>query len=119
MNSKKETYIAFLRGINVGGHHKVPMADLRNELENLNCENVMTLLNSGNIIFDSRETNIEKLEKTIAEHLEMAFGFPIPTLLRKSKTISALLKRNPFKDIVLTKDIRLYVSLLRKDYKSI
>jgi len=49
---RKEKYVAFLRGINVGGHHKVPMADLRKELEKLGFENVMTLLNSGNIIFE-------------------------------------------------------------------
>ncbi len=47
MKSKKvkEKYIAFLRGINVGGHHKVPMADLRKEMESLNLENVVTILN--------------------------------------------------------------------------
>lgn len=44
-------YVAFLRGINVSGHHKVPMADLRKEMEKLNFEKVITILNSGNIIF--------------------------------------------------------------------
>ena len=55
MSSIKSTerYVAFLRGINVGGHHKIPMADLRRALEELGFRKVVTLLNSGNVIFDS------------------------------------------------------------------
>ena len=115
MKSKKERYVAFLRGINVGGHHKVPMAELRKEMEKLKCEKVVTLLNSGNILFDTVVDNLEVLEKTVSEHLEKTFGFPIPTLIRKSEIINELLGINPFKDIVLTKDIRLYVSFLQKE----
>ena len=117
MKSKKvkEKYVAFLRGINVGGHHKVPMAELHKEMEKLNFEKVMTLLNSGNIVFDAIADDLENLEKTISEHLERAFGFPIPTILRKSEMIYGLLDKNPFKDVIITKDIRLYVSFLRKD----
>ncbi len=115
MKSKKERYIAFLRGINVGGHHKVQMAELRGELEKLGFENVLTLLNSGNVIFDAISDTTEKLEKTISNRLEKVFGFPIPTMVRKSETIYKLLDKDPFKDVLLTKDIRLYVSFLRKD----
>ena len=117
MKSKKvkEKYVAFLRGINVGGHHKVPMAELRKEMAKMNFEKVATLLNSGNIIFDGIADDLENIEKTISEHLEKAFGFPIPTILRRSEMIYGLLDNNPFKEVILTKDIRLYVSFLRKD----
>ena len=98
----------------MGGHHKVPMAELRNEMRKLNFENVVTLLNSGNIVFDAISNDLETLEKKISAHLEMTFGFPIPTILRKSEIIYDLLNKNPFKDVILTKDIRLYVSFLRK-----
>ncbi len=54
------------------------------------------------------------LEKMISEHLEKSFGFPIPTVIRESEVICELLSNNPFKDVKLTKDIRLYVSFLRK-----
>ena len=111
----KNTYIAFLRGINVGGHHKVPMAELRKEMEKLNFEKVETLLNSGNIIFDAVGDDVVGLEKTISAHLEKTFGFSIPTILRKSETIYELLDKDPFKEVILTKDIRLYVSFLRED----
>ncbi|MDX5586433.1 MAG: DUF1697 domain-containing protein [Aureibaculum sp.] len=117
MKSKKvkEKHVAFLRGINVGGHHKVPMAELRIEMEKLNFENVVTLLNSGNIVFDTVDDDLESLEKTVSEHLERTFGFPVPTIIRKSKTIYGLLDNNPFKDLILTKDMRLYVTFLRKE----
>ncbi len=115
MKKVKEKYVAFLRGINVGGHHKVPMVELCTEMEKLNFEKVITLLNSGNIIFDAIADDSEKLEKTISEHLEKVFGFPIPTILRKSEMFYELLDNDPFKDVILTKDIRLYVSFMRKD----
>ncbi len=117
MNVKKATgrYVVFLRGINVGGHHKVPMAELRKVLEGLQCENIDTLLNSGNIILNSTEVDLESLEVKIAEKLEKTFGFSIPTIIRKSETITQLISDAPFKDITLTKDIRLYVSFLKKN----
>lgn len=111
----KTTYIAFLRGINVGGHHKVPMAELRKELEKMKFKNIITILNSGNIIFEANTDEIEQLEITIEEQLEKAFGFPIPTILRSADMIEGLLKSDPFSDEVLTKDLRFYVSFLRKE----
>lgn len=116
MKSKKEkeSYVAFLRGINVGGHHKVPMADLRGEMEHLNCEKVVTLLNTGNIIFEAKADEIGTLENTISAHLEKVFDFPIPVIIRKSEVILKMLANDPFQSTPLTKDIRLYVSLLRK-----
>ncbi len=118
MKTEKDTYIAFLRGINVGGHHKVPMADLKIEFEKLGFENVLTLLNSGNIIFDGPKEKTSKLEQKISTHLEKFFGFHIPTILRTSGVIHNLLDHNPFVDIERTKDIRLYVSFLKTNIES-
>ena len=115
---RKEKYVAFLRGINVGGHHKVPMTDLRKELEKLGFENVMTLLNSGNIIFEAISDIEENLEKKISAQLEKSFGFPIPTVIRKSEIIYELLNINPFKNVQLTKNIRLYISFLQENVQT-
>jgi len=114
----KERYVAFLRGINVGGHHKVPMADLRKELEEMGLEDVRTLLNSGNVIFDTIIDNPEILEQNISRNLESAFGFPVPTVIRKSKAIYQLFTYAPFQNVKITKDVRLYVSFLREDTQS-
>ena len=53
-----KTYIALLRGINVGGHRKVPMAELRELLTKSGLDNVKTYIQSGNVIFQSQEKDI-------------------------------------------------------------
>jgi len=111
-------YVIFLRGINVGGHHKVPMADLKQELAKLGFENIITILNSGNIIVDSTHDAIERVEEIISNHLAIHFGFAIPTIARKADELLALFNQNPFEGIEVTKDIRLYISLLKKDVES-
>jgi len=120
MKSTESTikYVAFLRGINVGGHHKVPMAELRKELEGLNLKNVATILNSGNVLFDSTTENLNELEQVISERLEKTFGFSIPTILVKILSIKDLLDNDPFKEIEVTKETRLYVSFLKNDVKT-
>ncbi|MEH6407076.1 MAG: DUF1697 domain-containing protein [Leeuwenhoekiella sp.] len=118
MSLNKKKYIAFLGGINVGGKHKVPMAELKTELEKLDLHNIQTLLNSGNIIFEAKDQDAKSLEKIVADHIEQAFGFAIPTIIRKSETILDLLNSNPFKDVTITPDTRLYVSFLQEEVET-
>lgn len=120
MNSKSGTvrYVAFLRGINVGGHHKVPMVLLSSEFEKLGFTNVKTLLNSGNVIFDSENISPKALEELIARNLEKTFGFAIPTIIRNANFINDLHHESPFREMEVTKNIRLYVTFLRIDSQS-
>ncbi len=118
VEQQNKRYIAFLRGINVSGHHKVPMADLKKEFEKLGFENVITILNSGNVIFNWKKDSLKTIEKIISTHLESYFKFPIPTIIRKSESVFKLIKDDPFKDIIISKDIRLYISFLKVDAKS-
>ena len=108
------TYIALLRGINVGGHHKVPMAELREAMEQQGFTKIITLLNTGNIIFDASVNETDQLEIEIADVLQSTFGFPIPVLIRKKAMLLDLVQSEPFKEIAMTKDIRLYISFLKK-----
>ena len=55
-------YIALLRGINVGGKNKVPMAELKQVFAALNFQNISTYINSGNVIFDTAATDILSLQ---------------------------------------------------------
>lgn len=107
------TLIGFLRGINVGGHHKVPMADLRKKLNELGCDSTRTLLNTGNFVFETKQTNIQDLEHKIEVSLSQFFGFPIPVILRNQKEIFDLVGEDPFATINLHENIRLYVSFLK------
>jgi uncharacterized protein (DUF1697 family) len=94
------------------------MAELRREMEKLKLENVATLLNSGNVLFDADPAGSGNLGKTISRHLQGVFGFPIPTIVRKATTISQLVEEDLFRGVTLTKDISLYVSFLHKELKS-
>ena len=110
MESSMEKYIVFLRGINVGGYHKVPMVELKAHLKTMGFHNIETILNTGNILFDAPLTSLHTLETSLAKSLEKKFGFPIPTLARTRKSIQNLLDQDPFQNIELTKDLRFYIS---------
>lgn len=107
-------YVAFLRGINVGGHHKVPMADLKQLLTKMGFEQVRTILNSGNIVFAAKQNNLQQLEAKIESELEKYFGFSIPVILLPQQQIIELVKQNPFAAIEVHPHIRLYVSFSKK-----
>ncbi len=103
-------YIALLRGINVGGNKKVPMADMKKMLEKMGLENVKTLLASGNVVFDAPATNIATMAQKIEAQFEKTFGFDSHIIMRTSEEIQKLVDSAPFKKIPVTKDTRLYVT---------
>jgi len=87
-------YVALLRGINVGGNNKVEMARLKKTFESLGLENVVSYINSGNIIFSSDQSAsvlVPKLEAAIKKD----FGFGVKVLLRDAKNIAAVVKALP------------------------
>lgn len=108
---KTTRLIALLRGINVGGHHKVPMAALAKAMEQLGCSGISTLLNTGNVLFNAPGETLS--ETAIEIHLQNVFGFPIPVILRTFDELSELVQTDPFKDVTVTKDTRLYVTFLK------
>lgn len=76
------TYVALLRGINVGGNNIVSMSALKTCIESLGYENVTTYINSGNVIFRTVKNNPRTLEATIETALATTFGFPITVVVR-------------------------------------
>lgn len=110
-SSEKNRYVALLRGINVGGHHKVPMTTLKDAFETMGFKSVKTLLNSGNVVFETdRMSDKEVMEEEIATELAAVFGFSIPVLVIESGAIHKIIEMNPFREIQIHKDIRLYVT---------
>lgn len=107
-------YIAFLRGINVSGKHKVSMPELKQLFESLDCKAVKTLLNSGNVVFESQAKKLSQLEQNLEEKLKEHFGFPIPVLLKKHDEILALIATQPFEKIAIHPNIRLYVTFIKE-----
>ncbi|MFC4221018.1 DUF1697 domain-containing protein [Flagellimonas marina] len=108
----KKTFIALLRGINVGGQKKIKMAELRETLTRTGLENVQTYIQSGNVIFESSEGNLKSLENSIRETILKDFGFEVPTLVISGNDIKEILEANPFAD--KEEENKLYYVLLKK-----
>lgn len=89
-------YVAFLRAINVGGHHLVKMDRLRELFESLALKNVETFIASGNVIFDSRSGDADALESQIEKRLRSALGFDVVTFVRSTAEVCAIAKYKPF-----------------------
>ncbi len=90
------TWVALLRGVNVGGKNRLPMIDLRTLLEDLGCRQVRTLIQSGNAVFAAAADRGELLPGQIADGLAERFGFAVPVVLRSAAELTAVLARNPF-----------------------
>lgn len=101
-------YIALLRGINVGSH-SVKMERLRELFKELGLQNVRSYINSGNLFFDTNDSDRTKLSSNIEQHLRAALGFEVPTFLRTPAELESLLAQKPFQDIDLTDDKRFCV----------
>ena len=104
--------MALLRGINVGGNRKVPMADLRALVEAAGGTDVQTYIQSGNVVFEHAQLTDDTLRDELEQRLEAAFGFTVPVILRRAGAWDAVLKGNPFPDDDPT---RLHVSFLRDE----
>lgn len=115
LQNPNRTYIALLRGINVVGRHKVPMAQLRVELQSMDFRDVHTLLNSGNVIFRGEDTNPAALRSRIASHLSRVFGFGIPTWVLDAKAFREQFRDDPFRDEEVTRETRCYVTFTDDD----
>ena len=86
-----QTYIALLRGVNVGGKNRVVMATLKKRFEQHGFTNVITYLNSGNILFSSEETDVLQLANICEQLIEAEFGLQITvTIISKATLLEAL-----------------------------
>jgi uncharacterized protein (DUF1697 family) len=88
-------FIGLLRGINVGGRTRVPMAELRALCGELGWTHVETYIQSGNVVFDSRGA-AARLETRLEKAVEARFGAAIPVMVRPAATWHAIVAANPF-----------------------
>jgi len=93
------TFIALLRGINVGGHKKVPMAELREMIINLGLVNVKTYIQSGNIVFKTKENSSLLLESRISKAILKQFGFEVSVLVRTKAELLEIFNNCPFEKV--------------------
>lgn len=90
-------YISILRGINVGGKRKILMADLKELYQSLGFENVITYIQSGNVIFEAKEKEGSRaFPKKIEEAILKEYGFEVPVIIRSVDEIKNIISINPF-----------------------
>lgn len=86
-------YVVLLRGVNVGGNHKVPKAEFKTVLESLGFHDVLIYINSGNAVFTSSH---KPTASVIQSALEAHFGFTVPTLLLPGEKIQVIAAAIPY-----------------------
>ncbi len=110
-----KTHIALLRGINVGGHRKIKMADLKAMLHKMGLKDVVTYIQSGNVVFNSSETKTTLLEEKIKKGITKTFGFEVPVLIKSREALVAVLQESPFKKEEDLEANRIYYVLLKSE----
>jgi uncharacterized protein (DUF1697 family) len=105
-------YISMLRGINVGGHKRIKMDQLRKSFEALGFEQVKTYIQSGNVVFKTGKLSTLKLSTRIGEAILRDFGFPVSVISRSSDEMAATIERNPFLNQRGIDQERLHVTFL-------
>jgi len=90
------TCIALLRGINVGGHHRVRMPDLQRLCTGLGLRDVRTYIQSGNVVFSTHEDDLEGVRHAIEQQLVEQFDIPSAVIVRTAEELAAAVASNPF-----------------------
>ena len=91
-----DTFVAFLRGINVGGHGRLPMKDLVAAIERVGGHDVKTYIQSGNAVFESSKKDHTKLSEQLASEIEKGHGFRPHVLILELAAIANAIENNPF-----------------------
>jgi uncharacterized protein (DUF1697 family) len=90
------TVISLLRGINVGGHNKVPMNELRALYESLGFTNARTFIQSGNVVFSTKKKDLRRITSEVEAAIERRFGFCCGVVHRSLAEWDRAIANNPF-----------------------
>ncbi len=89
-------YVALLRGINVGPHKRISMANLRSLMEDLGHADVRTHLNSGNVVFSTSERANDALATEIRAEIMCTLDLDVPVIVRSARGMREVIDNNPF-----------------------
>lgn len=90
------TYIALLRGINVGGHRPLKMNRLQKMFASMGFKDVSTYIQSGNVIFDAPSRNQQSLSTQIAKQIAVTFDYNIPVIVYSAHELKTIFEQFPF-----------------------
>ena len=91
-------YVSLFRGINVGGHQTVPMNELKELHEALGLKDVVTYIQSGNVVFTSDDADLAQLSRHIEDGFAKKFGFEVKVMVRTSVESQDIIDNNPFQN---------------------
>ena len=94
--NKVGTYIALLRGINVGGKNKLPMPDLAAMFTEAGCTDVRTYIQSGNVVFSVTPKSAKQVPDFVSRRIADRFGYRVPVVLRAADEFRQVAVSNPF-----------------------
>jgi uncharacterized protein (DUF1697 family) len=92
------SHVALLRGINVGGRNKVPMAELREVVTSLGCTGVTTYIQSGNVLFSTDKDDTGQLASDLEAAITGTFGIKSSVVVLAREDLAGILDRNPYPD---------------------
>lgn len=90
------TFVALLRGINLGAKRRIAMPALRESLGQLGLDDVVTHMQSGNVVFSTGTTSEARLGEAISDRIRADFGLDVPVILRTGVAMQRILTTNPF-----------------------
>lgn len=107
--------VCLLRGVNLAGHHKVPMEVLRGLCESLKHCDVQTYVQSGNVVFRTKDRDPELVARRLEGAIEKKFGFRSDVIVRAPSELRDVVTRNPFAKRRGIEPGKLVVTFLPKD----
>ena len=92
----EQRYAALLRGVNVGGKNRLPMADLRDVFSAAGCAAVQTYIQSGNVVFEAAPDLAERVTDIVTRAIRRRFGYETAVIVRSSEELRKVAASNPF-----------------------
>jgi len=106
-------HVALLRGVNLAGHRKVSMADLRQLFTDLGFDDARTLLQSGNVVFDGGARAPARLEQLFEKEIDARIGLQTDFFVRTGAELKQTIARNPYADIAKKDPAHLVVVFMK------
>lgn len=107
-------FISLLRGINVGGNKRIKMADLCDLYDTLGFSNIKTILQSGNAVFTTDDTDMGAIRQRIEDGIQAKFGFESKVIMRTPSDFQAIVDNPPLSRAQLVETSRILVMFLRE-----
>ena len=92
----EQRYVALLRGVNVGGKNKLPMADLRDIFTAAGCAAVQTYIQSGNVVFEAAPDLAGRMPEIVTRAIRQQFDYEIPVVMRSGDALRQVAASSPF-----------------------